>query len=680
MRVKTSMLLSSIAATLIAGESIYTLDSLSVTALRESENIQSQPLSIDVKNIDEISLDQVIFQKDLLNSISGVRIEQTGSIIGHKTSIRMPMGTDPYYLFLQDGIPVQSSGFFNHNGLAYTTYGSASSAEVLKGTGTALYGSDAMAGTINVIGAAEPSKQLERTIGSEVGSDGYRSAKVGFSDTIDEKNAYRMNLRYDQSQGWRDHTEYNRLEANGRYDYVINNDNMVKIMVSGTKSDAEQADDFSDYNNIENGSTAASDDPAYFTALTKTDIRRQFDYARIAAEFTNYAFNDAEITITPYVRYNRNRYVATWEKNLPSNDSTQQSIGLMEKTKFTPSWGRVIAGFDTEYTQGDQKTNQDFDTTVGVKVFNTGSLYDYSVDYFALAPYLHADYVLTQKLTLSAGLRYDYNHYDYANHLAVGNDPSNTYYRSADRTDSFNHLSPKASIAYQALENLNIYARYANGFRIPQSTMLYSLKSGFETFKLDPETSDTYEIGMKIGNKKNYLEAAGYYMSVENTFTQYGTSPSKYYANGGESIHKGIEISGSSQLCEEVEVKAAYSYSKHTYNNNISYGDNEMAAAPNHTANARLFYSPEGIRGLTLMGEWQYIGSYWMDDDNTMKYNGYSIGNVKTEYKLNDGFTLFAKMTNISDKRYATSASKGWGIDYTPGDPRQLYAGMSYTW
>jgi hypothetical protein len=28
--------------------------------------------------------------------------------------------TSPYYLMLQDGIPVQSSGFFNHNGLAYT--------------------------------------------------------------------------------------------------------------------------------------------------------------------------------------------------------------------------------------------------------------------------------------------------------------------------------------------------------------------------------------------------------------------------------------------------------------------------------------------------------------------------------------------------------------------------------
>lgn len=680
MGVKTGMVLSCAAAALIGSESVYTLDGLSVTALRESENIQSQPLSIDVKNTDEIALDQVIFQKDLLNSISGVRIEQTGSIIGHKTSIRMPMGTDPYYLFLQDGIPVQSSGFFNHNGLAYTTFGLSSSAEVLKGTGTALYGSDAIGGTINVLGAAEPSKQLERMIGMEAGSDGYRSAKVGLSDTIDEQNAYRMNLRYDQNQGWRDHSRYERMEANGRYDYVINNDNLVKITLSATKSDAEQADDFSDYGNIENGSTAASDDLAYFTALTKTDIRRRFDYARIAAEFTNYAFNDAEITLTPYLRYNRNRYVATWERNLPSNDSSQQTAGLMQKTKFTPSWGRLIAGFDTEYTQGDQKTNQDFDTKVFGKNFVTGSLYDYSVDYFAVAPYIHADYVLIPKVTLSAGLRYDYNHYSYSNHLSVGNDSSNTYFRSGDRADSFSHVSPKASIMYEASDNLNIYARYSNGFRIPQSVMLYSLKSGFETFSLDPETSDSYEVGMKIGDKKTYVEMAAYYMNVDDTFTQYGVSPSKYYANGGESVHKGIELSGSSRLTEEIEAKGSYSYAQHRYSNNQSYGDNEMAAAPNHTANARLFYSPAGIRGLTMMGEWQYVGSYWMDDENTMKYKGYSIGNLKADYKIENGMNVFAKLTNITDERYATSASKGWGIDYTPGDPRQIYAGISYTW
>ena len=678
MNKKTAILLALSAIQALAADNTFTLDTLSVTALREEESVQSQPLSIATKQANEIELDQVIFQKDLLNSFAGVRIEQTGSIIGHKTSIRMPMTTDPYYLFLQDGIPVQSSGFFNHNGLAYTTFGSASSVEVLKGTGTALYGSDAMAGTINVIGASEASKKFEQSVAVSGGSDGFGSLRGDVSNTPNNKSSYRFGARYDHGDGWREHTAFDRLEANGRYDYLIDNDNSVKVMVSATKSVAEQADDFQNYSNIENGSTLASDQATYYTALSKTDVRRKFDYARIAAEFTNYAFDDAELSFTPYLRYNRNQYVATWEKpNYPSNDSIQKSIGLMQKTKFTPSWGRLIVGFDTEYTQADQKTNQEFDYNATIV---TGLIYDYSVDYFALAPYIHTDYKITDALMTSIGLRYDFNRYDYKNNLADGN-VYNLYYRTTDRTDSYSHLSPKLSLSYRPMEDVDLYARYANGFRIPQSTMLYSLKKGYETYGLDPEISDTYEVGVKYGNTNHYIELAGYYMTIDNTFTQYDNGTVKYYGNGGEGIHKGIEVGASTKLNNEIELKGAYSHSRHNYNNNPTFKDKEMANAPQNTANGRIFYSPKGLMGLVMMGELQYVGSYWMDDANTRRYGGYCIGNLKADYKVQSGLSVFAKVTNLTDERYAVSATYAYNrASYTPGDPRQFFAGLEYTW
>ena len=96
------------------------LSTISVTATREAQETLEVPASVGVKTAEEIALDAPAYQKDLFNSIAGVRVTQTGSTLGHITSIRMPSNTGPYYLFLQDGIPVQSSGFFNHNGLAYT--------------------------------------------------------------------------------------------------------------------------------------------------------------------------------------------------------------------------------------------------------------------------------------------------------------------------------------------------------------------------------------------------------------------------------------------------------------------------------------------------------------------------------------------------------------------------------
>jgi len=105
-----------------------------------------------------------------------------------------------------------------------------------------------------------------------------------------------------------------------------------------------------------------------------------------------------------------------------------------------------------------------------------------------------------------------------------------------------------------------------------------------------------------------------------------------------------------------------------------------MAEAPNHTGNARLIYTPSYLHGLSVMGEWVYVGSYWMDNENTQEYDGYNLGNLKADYRVNDAISVFGKVTNITDERYAAAASLGWSEAYTPGDPRQYYAGLEYRW
>lgn len=679
--------ISLLASALLTNASEIELSQMSVTATGIEEKVIDQPLSIAKKDESEIKLDQIIFQKDLLNSLSGVRIEQTSSVIGHMTSIRMPKNTGPYYLFMQDNLPVQSSGFFNHNGLAYTTFQSASSVEVLKGAGTALYGSDAVAAVINVKSLKAPSKEKEVIFKGMGGSYGYASGSVEASDMIDKDSAYRANVSYMHSDGWRQHTKADRLEANVRYDLTLDDENDIKLIINASKTDADQADSFNDYTNIENGSTAASDDPKYFTALELTDVKRKFDYTRVSLEWNNYSVDGLEIKTTPYVRYNRNQYVATWENNLPSNDTKLYTAGLNNRNTYDIKWGKVIFGFDSEFTKSSLQYNQDFDLTTtgwGANTYVAGPLYDYNVNYIALAPYANVDYHISKKVLLRAGLRYDYNKFDYTNNLADNStDASNTYFRAADRSDSFSHLSPKLSLAYKINSQNNIYARYANGFRIPQASTLYSMKVGYESVTLEPEESNTYEIGYKrLFSEKGFFELAVYYMTIDDTITRYQSGSVRYYDNGGTTIHKGIETTLDYKLSDEVETHLAYSYSKHYYGNNPTYGSNEMQEAPNHLANARVIYAPAALKGLRIMPEWQYVGSYWMDDAHTVdKYKGYSIGNLKADYAYNKKVRVFAKVTNITDKKYAVSARYAYGkTDYTPGDPRSFYAGLEYKW
>ena len=79
---------------------------------------------------------------------------QRGSGQEHLTAIRSPVLTGGAgagsFLYLQDGVPLRAAGFANVNGLFESGIEFAGSAEVFKGPGPALYGSNAVHGLVNV--------------------------------------------------------------------------------------------------------------------------------------------------------------------------------------------------------------------------------------------------------------------------------------------------------------------------------------------------------------------------------------------------------------------------------------------------------------------------------------------------------------------------------------------------
>ncbi|MDJ0882373.1 MAG: TonB-dependent receptor, partial [Gammaproteobacteria bacterium] len=619
------------------------LDDISVTATREEEKTLEVPASIGVKNQTEIQLDQPNYQKDLFNSIAGVRITQTGSTLGHITSIRMPLNTGPYYLFLQDGIPVQSSGFFNHNGLAYTNFSSADSAEVLKGAGTALYGSDSIAATINVL-SSDPSLMDGNRLSLDVGSDGFYKLGIAGGSPSGENASIGYEFSHNSSDGWRDHTKSERNEANITHFIALDDANSLKTIVTANTTDAEMAGSLIGLDELENNTDSVGDiQSALDSGL---DIRRQFDFVRVSTEWEHIVSDNTQLSTIAYLRSNRNRYIATWENNLPQNDSNEDTLGVMFKADIDRGPTRWIMGTDLEITQAQRSYEQLFDyvpTGWGTAV-DEGDIYDYDVDYTALSPYIRGEHDISDKLQFSAGLRYDSSEFDYTNNLADG-DYAN-YRRPGDDSDySFNHLSPKLSLAYRIDERQNTYVRFANGFRIPQATRLYSLKTNNTEFELDPEVSDTLEFGYKLATESNKFEAALYLMSIDDSIVRRTDSVTgdRYYVNGGETTHEGIELSWLAKINDEFSTRVAYSYSKHEYVDDEVYGDNEQAAAPNDLANLRLIYQPRAVNGLKTIFEIEHVGEYWLDDENTRTYEGYTIAHLKANYQVDKQLSLSAK-------------------------------------
>ncbi len=659
---------------------VSTLDAISVTANRDQELTLDVPASIGVINDKSVRRDQPHYQKDLFNSVAGVRVSQTGSTLGHTTSIRMPSNTGPYYLFLQDGVPVQSSGFFNHNGLAYTNFSSAGSAEVLKGAGTALYGSDAVAGTINVL-SKDPSLGKGYRVATDLGSDGFYKLRLSGSESLKQESAIGFDVVQSGSDGWREHTRSKRSEANVTHFISPDDQNSFKTVFVMNTTEADMAGSLIGLDELHNNTESAGDiQSAIDSGLP---IQRKFDFARLSTEWTHYLNEQTALSTIAYLRANRNRYVATWERNLPQNDSKTHSAGLLFKTTIEQQGWRWILGTDLEYTSASTLYSQLFDyvpSGFGSSV-PEGDIYDYEVNYLAVAPYSSAAFYLSEQLTLVAGLRYDHSQFDYTNNLSDGQYASSGYARVAsDKDPSFDHWSPKLSLTYRLDEQQNLYARYANGFRIPQATRLYSLKTNNIDFDLDPEVSDTFELGYKWSSGSRRLDLAIYYMTLDDTIvSRENTSGDRYYVNGGKTQHKGLEVSLFEQFTTDIAAQLAYSYSEHEFVDDEVYGNNEQAEAPNDIANLRLIFTPEKTPGLSLSYELEHVGKYWLDDNNTRTYDGYTLTHFKALYEVNKHFSINAKINNLTDKIYAENASYSYGKEkYTPGGPRQFYAGIDY--
>ncbi len=655
------------------------LPAISVTATRSETTVADVAASIDSKRHDEIRLDDPVVQEDLFNSLAGVRITQTGSTIGHMTGIRMPVNTGPYYLFLQDSLPVQSSGFFNHNGLAYTNYLLAGSAEVLKGAGTALYGSDAVAATVNVL-SPDTVRDRGGAVRADVGSDGMWSVGGRGRFDLGEQSDLGLGLVHQHSDGWREHTCNDRDELTIRLFHALSDDSSLNTVLSYNRTEAEMAGSLIGRAALEGDRRSVGDIAG--TLGRGVEIERRFDFARLSTEWVDEGEPGLTKSVIVYLRMNRNRYTATWQPSLPQNDSRTHTVGVLAKADVRRAGWRAIAGLDLEYTRDDEHYRQAFDFVPsghGSPVAK-GDIYDYKVDYRAFAPYARLEYRPVPEITAGVGLRYDVDAFDYTNRVPDGRYDGSSFLRPDSGNDpTFHHLSPKLDVAYRLSGRSRLYVRYANGFRIPQASRLYRLRTNNIGFSLGPETTDTYEAGGHLRWRGQSVDLAVYRMSIDDTIVRRENAlKERFYVNGGRTLHYGLEATIDSRWSDEWSTRLAFSHSRHRFEADDSFGDNAQRSAPGSTADLRIVYRPSWFDVVAML-EWQHVGAWWMDDGNTKRYEGYDLAAVKLSYSPRKDLDLLFRIENLTDAVYAERAEISFGKEkYTPGSPRRFFLGLRY--
>lgn len=671
------------------------LSPVTVTGTREQTPLAETPSAVGIIEREAIDVARPSHPQQLLGQIPGVAIGVTNGE-GHTTAIRQGFTTSPLYLFLEDGIPVRATGNFNHNALYELNIPSAGGVEVVRGIGSALYGSDAIGGIVNVL-TRTPKETRGADLSLEAGSFGWARLLGGVDSGRIGSSAVRADLNLTHTDGWRDATAYDRQSLNLRWDYEQDAWTIVKTIVGVTHIDQQTGA------NSPLPRDLYLDDPK---VNLRSPAYRVVDAVRVSSSIDKELGDGQLLSITPYFRDNRMDLNGSYNFSPTSSNAriertAVQSFGLMLKYRKNLDDAmrtRVIAGLDLDYSpsrrEEDKLALQTRNGNQGAYTEYTGytvgpRIYDYQVDYQSVAPYVHLETSPVERLRVTAGLRYDYARYALDNRLAAGTGAGGLY-QPADTAVDFSRFSPKLGVTWALTPASHFFASYNQGFRTPSENQLFragasSAAQANAALGLKPILAEQYEAGVR-GNLSGWqYEAVAYLLNKQDDLLgQRDANGVTVQTNNGSTRHKGVELGLGRQLAAAWRLDAAASYAVHRYvawvGSGVDYSGKEVEASPRLMSNVRLSWTPR--KGSFAQLEWVRLGSYYLEASNQLgKYDGHDLFNLRATQALDERWAMFARVMNLTDRRFADSASVSSGTAvYSPGLPRALYVGLEGKW
>jgi outer membrane receptor protein involved in Fe transport len=659
---------------------------MTVSATRELRRRDEGSATVDVLDGAEVRRSRASHPSGLMNRIPGVHVSELSGE-GHSMSMRQPITTKPMYLYLEDGIPTRATGFFNHNALYEVNIPQSGGIEVLKGPGTALYGSDAIGGVVNVLTRPAPlTPSAEVSI--EGGAYGYGRllASGGFTRG---SSGLRLDANATTSENWKEQAPFHRQSGTLRWDLVAPGWT-ARTVVTGS--------------NI-----SQQDVPALGSALFESSRATNLApiaYRKVQALRLSSALErdlgSTLLSVTPYARYNEMKLLPSWQLSYDPQtwDTRNGSVGVQTKLRhdFAPMSARVIAGVDAESSPGSFVARQAVVARTGSNraytSFVDGSMqYDYDVRYRVASPYLHAEASPVKALRLDAGLRGDFSGYDYTNKLTPLD--SGAHRRPASTTRSYAHLSPKVGATLALDPRTSLFGSYRHGFRAPSQGQLFQQNSAANTVDLAPVKVDAFEVGVRgqVGERLAY-QLSAYDMTIRDDIITYVTSSNTREArNAGKTRHRGVEVGSGAALSRDLRLDVSYSRSSQRYVEwapqsatstaaAVSYSGNLIENAPRDLGNVFLSWSPSLLKGGRVALEWSHTGGYATDPANTHSYGGYELLHLHASASITSRTELFGRISNLTDRSYAELVTYDPFLrdQFTPGAPRSVYLGAKTAW
>lgn len=707
---------SVIVATLLYGASVSTilsaneeivLDSMSVTATKIETATKDVTQSIAVVDEKTIEDKNILNVQQAIENIPGVIAESSSNSPSPKLIIR-GAGLKARYgvreiMVIKDGVPMTDPDSFTR--FDYIDMQDVSSIEVQKGPGS-INAANATGGVIQLITKSVFDDTTNR-IKIGAGNDGQQNFNLKLSEALTDNDFASMTFssrKIDNS--WRDNNDFDSTQLSIKYGHIFEDESTIETEVAYTKSNM----------NLPASMTATEFEVFKQTGEQHNTSDIWQDSARDSEIYslnTKYEKEFGDFTFKPRVYFN------TWDHYHPVtgfiNDSTDNNVfGTDLELSHTHKLFSTDASFVTGVTWKKDVTNnskkytyRDLDTTTTTSWNGTttttinrtlsnekGDLAaTEDTDTTLYGIYAMETFKPTEKISIDISARldkldFDINSTDYITYNYSAD--SYTYLSTpiyAEINKSYTLLSAKAGISYELSDNTNIYTSIAKANQAPTTSELGTNET------LDKTNSINYEVGLKNRSNDFIYDLAIYQNNVKDEVVQIINSNSETdYSNAGETRKRGLEFNVAYNLTKSFQVGGAYAYSDYIYKSfTETYYDStlrsmtEASRAGNYLPyipknQYSLFVAMNLDNGFKSRVTTKSYGSYYMDNANTEKYEGYDlITDFMIGYERNNHNLQF-NVNNIFDKYYAMEAARSTSGEetYKAAAPRSYMLTYAY--
>lgn len=623
----TSLLLPALSA---QSKDIKHLADMLVTASRTPLSTQQTGSSYTIIDAEQITQRQAVHVSDLLRDVPGIAVSRSGGI-GAQTQIRLRGSEADQTLVLIDGIeandPAQGSVF----DFAHLLTSDIDRIEIIRGPQSALWGSDAMGGVINIITReAVSGSQLTGLL--EGGSFATAHGAVGVSER-GERHHVSINGNFVRSNGT------NVAEQGDEEDGYRNGTLNLKAGMNPL--------DNLELTFVARHTTAEKEfDPAPFPAFVPTDGDRTSDtsqtYGLARAKLDLFSGIWQHIVSAAFTGTDNENFADGVEDTSTEGQKLKfsyQTNVFFETTALADASHTLTFAYENESEDFKQRGQPSFfgDPNQDQEFTNNSFIGEYRLG-------------LWEHLFFSASVRHD------ANDLF---DDATTY---------------RGSLSYRLTQTgTTLRGAYGTAVKNPSFTDRFGFTPDtfFGNPNIKPETSRGWEIGLdqRLLDDRVLISVTLFRERLEDEINGFFFDPSLSGFTAvninGKSERKGIEFALQAEVTDKLNINGSYTYVDSTQDDGTGRQIREIRR-PEHVAslNANYRFLAEKVNinlGIDYTGE-QNDSDFSTFPATPVTLDDYVLVNLTTEYALTRSFTLFGRVENLLDDDYRDV----FGFD-TPG-------------